>query len=85
MRQRRIASMAEYVRTMPKILRSYKQLFSQTNLKGAAMKAKRTWSAPTLVIHGKVEEVTHQRGPCWMGKQGGKGDVHALTLSDCHH
>lgn len=49
------------------------------------MKAKRTWSAPTLVIHGKVEEVTHQLGPCWMGKQGGKGDVHALTLSDCHH
>ncbi len=30
MRQRRITSMAEYVRTMPKILRSYTQLFSQT-------------------------------------------------------
>ncbi|GBD00874.1 hypothetical protein HRbin18_00591 [bacterium HR18] len=46
------------------------------------MKAKRTWSAPTLVIHGKVEEVTHH-GHCFQGKQGGKGDVHALTMSNC--
>gem|GEM_PF-685996 len=50
------------------------------------MKAKRTWSTPSLSIYGKVEAVTtQQREPCWMGKQGGKGDIYALTLSDCHH
>ncbi len=49
------------------------------------MKIKRTWSTPSLSIYGKVEAVTTQRGPCWMGKQGGHGDIYALTLSDCHN
>ncbi len=50
------------------------------------MKSKRTWNAPTLVVHGKVGEVTAS-GHCYpvvgLGdKQNGRGDVYA-TLSVC--
>jgi hypothetical protein len=54
------------------------------------MKAKRTWSTPSLSIYGKVEAVTTQQRPrCFtieQGaiKQGGRGDLFALTASDCH-
>jgi hypothetical protein len=53
--------------------------------RGAAMKAKRTWSTPSLSIYGKVEAVTTQKDHvAGKGKQGGRGDLFALTASDCH-
>ncbi len=63
------------------------------------MKAKRTWSQPTLLVHGKVESVTgNECAPAkFMGsgdqfqglspfvhKQGGNGDLYAGNLSFCH-
>ncbi|WP_369407524.1 lasso peptide [Rhodothermus marinus] len=49
------------------------------------MKSKRTWNTPTLVIHGKVEEVTAECYPVTgLGdKQNGRGDAPYTTLSVC--
>ncbi len=62
--QRRITSVAEYVRTMPKILKSYKQCLLKPMLRGAAMKAE-MWQSQTIlkpwqspIIYGNVDMLT---------------------------